>query len=644
MTITRRDFLNGVALTVVAGTSPMQAMRAQGLSEQQGLYYPPALTGLRGNHPGSFEQAHALGRSGKVFDYKDAPVEETYDLVVVGAGISGLAAAWFYRQAMGEDKKILLIDNHNDFGGHALRNEFTTPSGMVIGYGGSESLQSPEHIYSEVATNLLQEDLGIDIKGLASHFDVDFYPDMGLCAAVFFDKENFGVDKVVTGDPGHGVASDIPKDKKNGRPYREFIADFPIPDADKETLIELHEEKVDYLAGMTQDEKAAYLSTNSYAQFLKDKVKLSDQTIKYFQQQTNDFQAVGIDATACEDARLCGLPGFEAMNLPPMDEEAEAELNDLYIHHFPDGNATIARLLVHRLIPHVADCKDMNDVVLAKFDYSQLDKPDQPTRLRLNSVGVHVENTPDGQTEVSYLYQNDKVRKVKADKVIMAGYNMMIPSIVPGMPQEQKSALRKNVKAPLVYSKVILRNWETFAKLGVHRFYCPTSPYSVVKLDYPVSMGGYEHSKSPQDPICLHMIYVPTMPASGLPPREQSRIGRARLLGTPFSDYEADIRKQLQAMLGPVGFDHQKDILGITVNRWAHGYSYFSSTLWDDEQADEKIIETARQPFGNIHIANSDADWNPYAHAAIDQGWRAVQEILNPQTDQKSQSEQGDMA
>ncbi|MGL4667799.1 MAG: NAD(P)-binding protein [Saezia sp.] len=628
MTITRRDFMNGVAISIAAGLSPMQLAQANPLAATQALYYPPALTGLRGSHQGSFENAHRLARRGERFDYQSLPVKEHYDLVVVGAGISGLAAAWFYRKQMGSEKKILLIDNHNDFGGHALRNEFSTPDRLVIGYGGSESFQSPHHLFSDKVKELL-DDVKVSIDGLASHFDVNFYPDMGLAKASFFDKENFGVDKLVVGDPSRGVADDIPAGRLNGRSYREFVGDFPLPQADREALIALFEDQVDYLAGMSLEEKVAYADKTSYAQFLKEKVRLSPLAAKYFQQTTNDFQAVGIDATACADARLCSLPGFGAAGLPPLGKDEQAELDDLYIYHFPDGNASIARLLVQKLIPEVSGKSGMEDIVLAHFDYSQLDKEDNSTRLRLNATGIHVENIPSGGAELTYVLADGTMEKVGAEKIIMAGYNMMIPHIVPSMPDVQRMALLENVKFPLVYSKVVLRNWHAFAKLGVHKIYSPTAPYSVVKLDYPVSMGGYEHSRSPDEPICLHMIYVPTIAGSGLSPKDQARMGRARLLSMPFAEHEGIIRHQLQAMLGSADFDHEVDILGITVNRWSHGYSYYSSSMWDEEGQEEKLINAARQPFGHIHIANSDSDWNPYAHAAIDQAWRCIEEIMS---------------
>ena len=593
MSITRRDFLNGVAITIAAGVAPIKLLQAAeggtALAEKT-LVYPPALTGLRGNHPGSFEPAHSIARDGKQYDFANIPLEGEYDLVIVGAGISGLAAACFYQQLLGADKKILLLDNHDDFGGHAKRNEFTTPDGLRLGYGGSESLQSPRSVYSPVALGLLKA-LEVNIDELAKGFQQTFYPDLGLSRGVYFDEKHFGVNKVVSGDLGHNVADDIPRDRLNGRPLAQFIGDFPLDESDKAALLALHEEKTDYLSGMTQAEKDLWMTRNSYTTFLRDKVGLSERAITYFQQRTNDFQAVGIDATACADARLCALPGFGGMNLTPLDAEEQAELDDPYIFHFPDGNAGLTRLMVRKLIPQVAPGHTMQDVVLAKFDYSKLDLPEHKVQLRLGSTALQAKKVPE-------------------------------------MPEPQKEALRQNVKAPLVYTKVVIKNWQSFVKLGVHEVYSPAAPYSRVKLDYPVNLGGYEHPKNPDQPMCLHMVYVPTLPGSGLSAREQSRKGRAMILGMPFEQHEQMIREQLQGMLGGAGFNHEQDILAITVNRWSHGYSYITNTLFDDEEQCDKWIELGRQPVGNITIANSDSDWSPYAHSAIDQAWRAVNELV----------------
>ncbi|GLZ87321.1 spermidine dehydrogenase SpdH [Metapseudomonas resinovorans] len=619
MTVTRRDFLNGVALTIAAGLTPMQLLRAA----PSGRYYPPALTGLRGSHPGAFEVAHQMGWEKKKFDTDGLPVAEEYDLVVVGGGISGLAAAWFYREKQ-PNARILIIENHDDFGGHAKRNEFEAGGRMILGYGGSESFQSPSHLFSDTVNGLLKK-LGVDIKRFETAFDRDFYPNLGLSRGVFFDKENFGVDKLVSGDPSPVVADDIAPEKRNARSWRTFISDFPLPEADRQALIDLHEAPRDYLAGKTSDEKEAHLAKTSYRDFLLKDVGLSESAVKYFQSRTNDFSALSIDAVAAYDAYYVGFPGFAAMQLPPIGEEAKAEMEEPYIYHFPDGNASVARLLVRDLIPAVAPGKGMEDIVLAQFDYSQLDIAGSPVRLRLNSTAVSVKNR-EGGVDVGYS-RGGQLARVRGKHCVLACYNMMIPYLLRDLSPEQANALAQNVKFPLVYTKVVIRNWESFRKLGVHEIYATTQPYSRIKLDYPVDLGGYQHPRDPKQPIGLHMVYVPTSPNSGMDARTQARTGRAKLYATTFEQLEAQLRDQLQRMLGPGGFDHQKDILAITVNRWSHGYAYFANSLFDDEEASEKTMLLARKPVGNVTIANSDSAWSAYAHAAIDEAHRAVGEL-----------------
>ncbi|MDD2054495.1 NAD(P)-binding protein [Pseudomonas putida] len=619
MDITRRDFLNGVAITVAAGMTPLQILQAA----PDGRYYPPALTGLRGSHVGSFEVAHQMGWEKKVFNTDALPIHEEYDLVVVGGGLSGLSAAWFYRDKH-PNARILILENHDDFGGHAKRNEFSAGGRMILGYGGSESFQSPSHLYSQEVNGLLQK-LGVNIKRFETAFDRQFYPNLGLSRAVFFDKENFGEDKLVTGDPTPMVADDIAPDQLHARPIKAFINDFPLPQADRTALIALHETPKDYLSGKTVDEKIAYLEATSYRDFLLKDAGISAGAVKYFQSRTNDFMALSIDVVAAYDAYNVGFPGFAALNLPPISEEAKVEMEDPYIYHFPDGNASLARLLVRSLIPSVAPGNTMDDIVLATFDYAKLDQPKAPVRLRLNSTAVSVRNVGDG-VNIGYK-RGDQLVQVRGKHCIMACYNMMIPYLLRDLSTEQAHALSQNVKFPLVYTKVVIRNWKSFQKLGVHEIYAATQPYSRIKLDYPVSMGGYEHPRDPNQPIGLHMVYVPTSPNSGMNARDQARAGRGRLFGESFEHLEAQLRDQLQRMLGPGGFNHQTDILAITVNRWSHGYACFANSLFDDADECEAWMNLARKPVGRVSIANSDAAWSAYAHAAIDEAWRAVGEV-----------------
>ena len=613
--ITRRDFLNGVALTIASGLTPSAQLAAAGR-------YPPALTGLRGQYDGSFTTAHALGREGKNFPIGDLPIEEQYDLVVVGGGISGLAAAYFYRRAAGGKARILVLENLDDFGGHAKRNEFRIGGRLILGYGGSESLQSPKSAYSDVAKTLLKE-LRVDIDRFETAFERRLYPSLELSRGVFFDRETFGRDALVTGDPTAMVDDDIPRDGLNARSVRDFVSGFPISDLGKAQLIALYEGATDPLLGKTADEKTAILGKTSYRDYLTKICGYGEEVANCFQGRTNDFFGIGCDAVAASDAKEAGYPGFAGLALP--DDGKNPDLDEPYIYHFPDGNASLARLLVRSLIPDAAPGDSMDDIVLAPFDYARLDEDGRDVRIRLDSTCIHAANR-NGGVDIGYVHE-DKLHRIRARHAVLACFNMMIPHLMPDLPEEQRQALALNVKAPLVYTKVLVHDWKAWAKLGVHEISAPMSFFSRVKLDYPVSLGNYRHPRDPSEPMCLHLVHVPRAPNQGLDAREQFRIGRQTLLDTTYAQFEARIRDQLDRMLGGGGFESSRDVAAITVNRWSHGYAYTPSSLYDGDDF-EPTIESARKPAGRIAIANSDAQWNAYAHAAIDEADRAVREVL----------------
>jgi spermidine dehydrogenase len=618
--ITRRDFLNGVALAIVAGASPAQLFARSAAPKP----YLPGQHGLRGSHPGSFEVAHAL-RDGARFDLAAVPATETHDVVIVGAGLSGLSAALFWRQRQPR-ARILILDNHADFGGHALRNEFGVDRRLLLSYGGSESLQSPKGLWSEQAKSLLHT-VGVDIARFETAFDRTLYPSLGLSRGVFFTREAFGEDRLVTGDPMRMVADDIPADRMNARSAEAFIADFPLSPEQRAQLVALYTSKRDPLSGMSRDEKDAVLEKTSYRDWLTRHWRLDERAADTFQGRSLDFFAVGIDAISARDAFDTGYPGFAGLYLT-RDEEAAMEMDEPYIYHFPDGNASLARLIVRRLIPGVAPGRTMGDVVTALFDYSKLDRAEALTRLRLSSTVVAVRNRAGG-VDVGYM-RDGQLQRVRARHCVLACYNMMIPYIMKGeIAPAQADALALNVKAPLVYVKVAVRNWNPWVERRVHEISNPMGFYSRLKLDYPVSLGAYQFPHSPDQPMVLHLVHVPVARGGDFDLRTRLRTARAILYTMPFDTFERQARDELTRMLGPAGFDAAADIAAITVNRWGHGYSYTESSLFDPPGSGTDPSEIARTPVGRVAIANSDAAWDPYAHAAISEAHRAVGELLD---------------
>ncbi len=611
--ITRRDFLNGIALAVGSASVPgrSQASPFDQRDSASPEYYPPALTGLRGSHPGSFEVAHMLRDGGlkdlPPFDFASA---DMYDLVVVGGGISGLAAAYFFRQALGNDQRVLILDNHDDFGGRAKRNEFRYRGRVVIGYGGTQSIETP-FPYSFVAKALVRE-LGIQVERYGEFLHEDLYTRLGLTAGMFFDGESFQGDRLVAG--------------YRSRPWPDFFAEAPLADHVRRDLIRLHTTREDFFAGVSLDEKRDRLATISYQEYLERSARLSPDAVRFFRGMAfrNNMR---VDTVPALHAARFGAPGFDGLNLkldPPWPEES-------YVFHFPDGNASMARLLVNRLIPTALEGHHtMETVVTAKLKYERLDEAKNRVRLRLGSTVVRVEHEgPPDQAEVvrvTYL-RNGVVGGVRARACVLACYNAIIPYLVPGLPERQREALAYPVKVPMMYTNVLVRNWTAFAKLGVSRISAPGMYHTTASLDFPVSMGGYQCSQTPDEPIVVHLVRNPNKP--GLPRREQQRHGMRELLSTSFEQIELQTREQLARMLGPGGFDPSSDILAITANRWPHGYAYTYDSISDPPMPEhERPHVIGRQAFGLVTIANSDAGAAAFTNTAIDEAHRAVQELL----------------
>jgi len=622
--ITRRDFLNGVAVgtggTLLGGSIGAEQLFAAAAfdefaPEKAPDYYPPARTGIRGNHDGSFTFAHRMRDGESASSLGDAvPTGESYDLVIVGGGISGLAAAYRFRQTAGRSAKILILDNHDDFGGHAKRNEFQAGGRMVLSYGGTQSIESPGR-YSAEAKTLLKE-IGIETQKFHQAYDAKLYAKRGTAA--FFDEETFGEDRLVTG--------------MNTTPWREFLAKAPLSDAVKRDIARIYTEKADHLPGMTRERKIATLSGISYADYLTNHCRLIPEALPFFQTFTHDLFCVGIEAVpayACyeagDDYGSFTYPGFDGLGFP------EHEKEEPYIFHFPDGNASVARLLVRSLIPDAVPGSTMEDVVTTRANYATLDRPANPVRIRLNSTVVNVKHLgakdASKEVEVSYM-RGGKLNTVKGNYCVLACYNVMIPYICPELPDAQKESLSYLVKAPLVYTHVALRNWTAFADLGIHQIVAPGGYHTYTALDFPVSLGKYQFPSKPEEPAVLFMLRTPCKP--GLPVRDQNRAGRTELLQTPYSKFERNIREQLARMLGGAGFDPARDIEGIIVNRWAHGYAFtpFGLDLPQWKTGQEPWV-LGRKPFGRIAIANSDAGASAYTDVAIDQAFRAVKEILS---------------
>jgi len=631
--LSRRDFVSGCALSLAAGTSisPIEAV-AQNLLEPNALpsdYYPPTRQGMRGSHDGSFEMAHAM-RDGQRWSAEDTGDRE-YDLVVVGGGISGLSAAYFFRKQHGPDARILILDNHDDFGGHAKRNEFWYEGEMYLVNGGTLNVEAPQQ-YSSVAGGLLWE-LGVD---RSRYFEKNQkmwsrYADMGLKGSMFFDRETFGEDKLVV-----GYGDD---------PFDEFVANTPLSEEAKNDAVRLYKGNENHFPDLSSDQIRDKLAHMSYRDYVTNVVGCHADVIKIFDTGLMGIFVTGMDAVPAIYCREMGYPGFGGLDLDEISPNqlvhepggqhgrentarAQSGQQDMY---FPDGNATIARLLVSSLVPDAVSADSMEEIIDARVDYSSLDRDENTTRIRLNSTVINVGHENSNQVETQYL-QGGKAYSVKSKAAVLACWNSVIPHICREFSATQREAMSYGEKSPLVYTGVLVSNWQSFVDAGISRVTAPGSYHPSIGLPPSLNLGSYQTSRDPQQPIVVRMSCYFNEP--GLSRREQHRIGRAKMLETPFSTFEHHIRDQLTRVLGPTGFDDERDILGIMVNRWPHGYTYSYNPLFDPDEwayttTPERPAIVGRQRLGRIAIANTDSSASPHTDGAINEAYRAVNELLD---------------
>ncbi|ULH14080.1 NAD(P)-binding protein (plasmid) [Deinococcus sp. KNUC1210] len=616
--IARRDFVNGLALTAAAVAMQGALPWARAAQTPTAAGYPPAAGGLTGQTDQANAVMHAV-RDGMLKATTGQSTGEHFDLVVVGAGISGLAAAHEYRR-LNPKARILLLDPLADVGGHAHRNEFQVGGRLLIGYGGSQSLQTPS--YFSPAVNAMLHSVGIEPQKFEGYYDGKWYDRRGLGAGLYFPKKVYG------------HAATVRETDKAA----DWVNRSPLNAQAKRDLIELTDAPPDYLKGLSVQQKRARLASATYREFLLDIARVDPQLVTYFQDSTREYYGGGIDVVSALDAWANGNPGFDGMQLGDAVDRAMSPSSRLlqtdpddYIYHFPDGNASVARALVRSLIPQTMGGHTMESLVLGRLDYGQLDVKGHPVRIRLGSTAVHVRHLGDPRTapQVEVVYAGvGGMHSVVAGQVVLACWHRVIPYLTNELGAPQTAALRDQVKIPLVYTNVVLKNWAAFERLKLSAITSPGHFWLGADLDFPVSMGSYHFAQKTSDPVILHLRRIP----GGRPgdsARDQFNTGRAELLRLSFADYERQARNLLGGALSSGGFDPARDIAAITVNRWAHGYAYEymrpGDTYWPGGPLP---IQTSRKGWGRIAIANSDAGAYAYAHSAIDQGVRAARELL----------------
>jgi len=600
--ITRRDFLQGAALGV-AGL----ALGCGGKTEQtHHANSPDELTGLRGQDEAAMKLGHR-GRDGEFLQLPSNVIDtgEAYDLIVIGAGLAGLAAAYVYFREKKGRCKILILDNHDDFGGHARRNTFHHEGTTLIAPGGTFALENPEDSPAE-ALEIFKE-LGVDPKRMAAYRDPKFMEDFGLSSGVFFDPQIY--------------KNAAPQWVKHfyETPYEKFFAQAPIPETARRELVEFYTTRQNYFAGVEDDKSV--LANMSWEKFIREKMKLGDHAVRFANLYATDLIGLGCDAVSALSAHEVG-PGFAGMGGEGFYEE-DGMLK--YFYHpearFPDGNHTIARLLLHHVLPAaMAKAKTVEEVFNATVNFGAFDRRENNVRLRLQAMAVRVEHESPTSVAVQYAQADGRKFRVRAKSAVMAGWGMAAKHIVPELPPEQKSALDQYRYTSALYINVLLRHWRPIADLGLFNMYTPGGFCTWMQVSDPLHVGSYRPNYHPDLPTILSMykyIYKP-----GLDPAEQMTLGRLEMQDTTFAVYEKQIRQELHKLFGPWGFEAAKDILAITINRWGHGYNFFHAP---GEEL-KTPYQQGRLQLGRISFAGADAGGGPWTQFALQQGRRAALE------------------
>jgi spermidine dehydrogenase len=693
--ISRRDFLDGVAITAAglaaAAAAPFLtgAEAAAATVARQGNtgttpplppgYDPDVFTGIKGT-PDPLVADHmlvdGLPNPGDVTSTRGGPgikpgrvrdTGEVYDCVIVGAGASGLAAAKFYRDRFGEGARILLLDAMEDYGGHSNRNQFDIPREAggtlrLFRNGGTVNLDSigtwnqptgglldiPAS-YGQPALDLLDW-AGVDIDNHPSYTNNRIPASYGLRAMLLFPAADWGADALV-------------QNRRGGESWPDFVARTPYSPAAAEAIVRIQTDQVtDYIGAkhgpLSEAERRHLLSTITYKQWLREYLGAPEEAIVQYQRISHGLLGAGVQAVSALDMWLLGNPGFGDGNLlgdptdaaiPGMGRTPQMGVKSVQdpTLFWPDGNASLLRLVVSKLIPAAVpdvdgDRPNQETVVKAKVDYSQLDHPSNTVRMRLKSFVYEVKpGNPQANprsngrlADVEYVSGGTGYR-VQGRHVVMACWNRVTARVVKGLPPSQAADLLYARKVPLIYGRAGLKNWRAFADARI----ASVTPRgrSLFWDSTQVNAGSLFGSvygpnpAQPDEPALISFTAVPNDP-DRTPQIAAYESGREILLQKSFADLEGALWDVLDRSLNTSGgdFDPARDVDSLHINRWNYGYAHELTSVWDPSlygpNADQPHVR-GRVPLRNVAIANADSGAFAYTHSAISEAFRAVNDL-----------------
>jgi spermidine dehydrogenase len=619
--ITRRDFVG--ATLVGSGAMLLGAPApsgAQGLtSDWNGYPGVGDYAASNGNVASVVNAAHGV-RDG-TYEAKIAaaiPLDEPYDLVIVGGGFSGVIAAYEFHKAR-PHARCLILDNHPVFGGEAKQNQVEVEGITLTGPQGSNAAIVPkaDNAYAHVVKLW-------DEVGLPREFD--FVAPTGSGASLKFARDNY--DAVYWGEASSSVGYffDTPFARKREwvvDPWSDDLRRAPIAPEVRESWM-----KWRHAPALTHGDAAAtarWLDSMSYGDLItkelgltKDVFRLSDPLVA-----TGDY-GVSSDAISAYAAKLLSLPG----TVPSLGTTREPDTGRSF--SFPGGNTAILRHIVKSLIPDaITGTRSFKDVQYAPIDFSALDRPQQHTRMRLNAtvVAVRHDGPPETSNNVDVTYAVDgQLKRIRARAAIVASGGWITRHIVRDMPPEYVAAYAQFHHGPILVVNVAVRNWKPFARLGISAAHWFDGFGFFVNVRQPMAVGGARVPLDPSKPAML-TLYV-GFPQAGVPINVQTATARGVLLATSYADFELKVRKQLQEMFGSAGFDARRDIAGIVINRWGHAYIAPQPGFYFGSAQGPAPLEVLRRRYGRIAFGHCELSGRQSWGCAAQEAQRASQQIL----------------
>jgi spermidine dehydrogenase len=627
--ITRKDFLNttllGMGGALLKSPSPavlLQQMSGTTVPGAEGA--PDAWTGYAG--VGDYARANGntypvLSAAHKIRDgaYNKLPANvkdtgEVYDLVVVGGGISGLTAAYYFHKATGGAKTCLILENHPIFGGEARQNDFQVNGYRLIGPQGSNQGSVPR-----AGSGSPIDDIWTDLK---LERDVQYQEWDPKLKPLRFQLDNYahmeGVDETLV-DVGYyfDEHSGASKPTWLRNIWANDLHETPFPDAVKRDLLKWRNS-----VGENTDAFRRKLDTMTYKDYIEKVMGLRPEVTKMAEPVIGLINGASPDAVSAFAASQIGMPGVTSRVRGKGGRLPQS---------FPGGNVTYSRCFVRYLIPAAMPrVTSFEGLLTSRIDFAALDKPGQPVRIRLGSIAVRIEHAGQAGSadHVTVAYEHGgTVYRLKAKQVIMASGGWVTKHVIADLPEEIKAAYSQFYYGPAMVVNVALTNWRFLYKLGAPacRWFGEGFGFSC-NIRRPMVAGNYQPPLHPDKPTIL--TYYVGLYTPGRTAYEQGVMGRAKLLSTTYADWERQIREHMVRLFADAGFDPKNDIAGIILNRWGHarvlqppGWHYGR----DGNAAPREIVEKG---FGRIAIGHSELNGHQSAGGAMAQGKRAAEQVL----------------